>query len=206
MQLFYVNLCGFSKLSFLEDVASWSDSEGIFRDLKEDLNSPLNLQLHLLVARKDTRGKHFSQPWIIFFGKPTIFSQYDWIDAIHQMCNKALLVDLHTLISFKYNQFPTASSEQEAHGSFWYSWLVSNAAACSGCLCGKKAKTWAIKQSASPLLPALQCITQKGRKSADSRGFSRFSLGAQLAEEKSGNFFFGRGCRGELLLILGLLI
>ena len=100
MQLFYVNLCGFSKLSFLEDVASWSDSEGIFRDLKEDLNSPLNLQLHLLVARKDTRGKHFSQPRIIFL---TIFSQYDWIDAIHQMCNKALLVDLHTLISFKYN-------------------------------------------------------------------------------------------------------
>ena len=35
-----------------ENVASWSDSEEIFHDLKENLNSLLNLQLHLL-AQKD---------------------------------------------------------------------------------------------------------------------------------------------------------
>ena len=77
-----------------------------------------------------------------------------------------------------------------------------DAAACFGCCCGKKAKTWAIKQSASPLLPALQCITQKGRKAADSRGFSRFSLGAQLAEEKSERFYFWKRLQRGIIFIL----
>ena len=118
MQLFFVNLCGFPKLSFLEDVASWSDSEGIFRDLKEDLNSPLNLQLHLLVARKDTRGKHFSQPWIIFFLENQPFSANMTGLMPFTRCATRIcwLICILWLVSSIIN-FP-ASAEQEAHGSF----------------------------------------------------------------------------------------